>query len=683
MNIFWIQTIFQHEFGFSDVRANYSRVYSWMANQFGHMTLGLATTLFYFWVIETISAGANSDERFIFRLIFFSLVAGGAVLVFRPVWVSWFATKMASLKRKPDPDAVPVLIIGATVSIGILMPILASLLEPFCSRCPKLVNAGLVALVLAVLAGAVLLALKSGRSPDDPEETGLRSQFYAPLTQRTRWGLIGLVFLLLPAAGWAAAVVDAPTETIFSPVLASIVAGTGVIAVARDWRVALMGVLAIWGAALVATDYFYLDLHFGFEQWTVRRSAGLALGVLFGGLSYLLFCRLNTNRNRQNRHRKFYLAGGCALGSLFVFVNWSGLGPDWQVPVAAAIASMAIWTVKEFGSDLPNVQDELITARKRRSGAWPISPLPGPGQDGLGKIENSYYATAVWDACSDGLFYFAGAWIAGGVLSNSSILTTGPGAWTVGSELLGATIFLVVFIAGGRNWAYRQQAIDQTGVDRANMLAVIDFPVGIESNGRRSDETDLNLGKLFDFARATQETAPGLSDHLIVFGAGRHCNRLANALVTEAALTSLAPKFAARLKDKALWRRARKLSFSRLVDYDPANLMVAEAPYTPLYDLALADPASKKLALRTISGPARRRGEVAIFGAHLIAITRCPVLDLQRMLSTLSEEKKKRLREVQSVWFFPRLKGDPAARCQVVSALEQQVGIRTDWVALP
>ena len=45
---------FDEEFGSSDTQSNYSRLYSWMANQLGHMTLGLIVALFCYWSRETI-----------------------------------------------------------------------------------------------------------------------------------------------------------------------------------------------------------------------------------------------------------------------------------------------------------------------------------------------------------------------------------------------------------------------------------------------------------------------------------------------------------------------------------------------------------------------------------------------------------------------------------------------------
>ncbi|MEM9047379.1 MAG: hypothetical protein AAGC92_01550 [Pseudomonadota bacterium] len=52
----WIGTIFSAEFGVSDLQGNYTRTYSWMANQLGHMTLGLGTALVTVWIIEFLGA---------------------------------------------------------------------------------------------------------------------------------------------------------------------------------------------------------------------------------------------------------------------------------------------------------------------------------------------------------------------------------------------------------------------------------------------------------------------------------------------------------------------------------------------------------------------------------------------------------------------------------------------------
>ena len=60
--LFWVKDVFAAEFGNSDVQSNYSRLYAWMANQLGHMTLGLATALAYIWIYETLHDLAAYDS---------------------------------------------------------------------------------------------------------------------------------------------------------------------------------------------------------------------------------------------------------------------------------------------------------------------------------------------------------------------------------------------------------------------------------------------------------------------------------------------------------------------------------------------------------------------------------------------------------------------------------------------
>ena len=52
----WIFSTMNREFGTSDTQSNYSRLYVWMANQLGHMSLGLIVALFCYWSRETILA---------------------------------------------------------------------------------------------------------------------------------------------------------------------------------------------------------------------------------------------------------------------------------------------------------------------------------------------------------------------------------------------------------------------------------------------------------------------------------------------------------------------------------------------------------------------------------------------------------------------------------------------------
>ena len=83
--MFWIRDIFGTEFGHSDVQANYSRVYSWMANQLGHVSLGLLTTFAFFWIENTAEFFLSRNEPISKILVSAGLVlAGYAILRFQP-----------------------------------------------------------------------------------------------------------------------------------------------------------------------------------------------------------------------------------------------------------------------------------------------------------------------------------------------------------------------------------------------------------------------------------------------------------------------------------------------------------------------------------------------------------------------------------------------------------------------
>ncbi len=80
----WITDVFASEFGNSDVQANYSRLYAWMANQLGHMTLGLATTLAFVWVYETMHDLIQRQYGAFTSLGDFLLNFAGAVMLVAP-----------------------------------------------------------------------------------------------------------------------------------------------------------------------------------------------------------------------------------------------------------------------------------------------------------------------------------------------------------------------------------------------------------------------------------------------------------------------------------------------------------------------------------------------------------------------------------------------------------------------
>ncbi|MEO1503580.1 MAG: hypothetical protein AAFU68_05045 [Pseudomonadota bacterium] len=61
--LLWPLKGFDQEFLRSDVIGNYSRPYSWQANQLGHATIGLTTTLIFAWMTEHLSSGVAIATR--------------------------------------------------------------------------------------------------------------------------------------------------------------------------------------------------------------------------------------------------------------------------------------------------------------------------------------------------------------------------------------------------------------------------------------------------------------------------------------------------------------------------------------------------------------------------------------------------------------------------------------------
>ena len=221
---------------------------------------------------------------------------------------------------------------------------------------------------------------------------------------------------------------------------------------------------------------------------------------------------------------------------------------------------------------MQTVRAELNDTRERRCQA-------GSTNDQGTRLNRQFESTARWDSRTDAMFYLAGAWIGAGVISDVSAITGSRISWEFDLELFGFLFFVTFFVLGGRNWAYRQQAVDRSGAERANMMAVVDFCVELyDSAGMRVKEPRLELYK---FARKKSDQSRRF-DHLVVFGSGSLNERLADALVTEGALASLPPQWFAELAKRKDWRRARKISFGRLCEYDPVNLLVEELPFYPL-----------------------------------------------------------------------------------------------------
>jgi hypothetical protein len=329
-----------------------------------------------------------------------------------------------------------------------------------------------------------------------------------------------------------------------------------------------------------------------------------------------------------------------AGGLWFVLATWRGLEAGWAAPVAGAMASMALWWVKEFGSDLPNVAAELRRAcdDRRLQGACAAPP----------EMTLGYWRDGEWDCRTDGLFYFAGAWIGAGLLSSSATLTAdgAAGAWRSGAEIIGLLLFVAIFLLLGRNWARRQQAIDMTGAPRASRLALFGsrLTLAVQDGGTwRCEPTALRTLHAFATALPT-DGAP--FDHLVIVGApGSGKSVLGHALATEAALVGLPASFAPLsamlgLTDHEPTKRSRVVTAEHLASIPERYL--ARQPYqardlqaNPVVTLFLRNDADDP-GLRSATRHAHEapRDADRIDGAELVVVT-----DMRRGMAAEDLEK--------------------------------------------
>lgn len=538
----WINKIFAREFGFSDVQSNYSRVYAWMANQLGHMTLGMATVFFFVWIAETISATT--------RLI-----------------VDWEGRP----RRVPE-DC------------------------DFAAFC--VANNHLLFFASAIVIGCVLFVPLRGLFAKPPKEVPGENKGYIPISWRRRKVLHALFLLLMAAAAWwlsvlvdgafagasngaaqgseAAAAESKRLIELVGVSAACFAVGAGVLLLCRDFRYFLFAVMSLFGAFWIASSgagfgrvthqgvAVALAAIFGvYALWSTVGFGNLWPGTQDGAIGGAMakvrafLCKFsNVPENLGALERGIQASIIVILSLWFVSGTWNGLEGQWPMAIGAAIASCSLWWVKEFGSDLPNVQREIAIAAARRPKRL-LGLCPA--------CESGYINDARMDARTDALFYFAGAWIGAGVISQTPTLT--KTSWESGAELVGLIVFLIIFLAVGKNWAFRQQALDFCAVDMASRLAVfhsalrlVTIPPERELMMGRAAETgaaaapplpylDEPLDVLGEFARGRWRDTPEPArfDHLIVFGAvGSGRSPLGRALASEAALADL-PTLAERL----------------------------------------------------------------------------------------------------------------------------------------
>ncbi len=592
----WIAAIFAREFGYSDVQSNYSRVYSWMANQLGHMTLGLGSSLLFAWIVDTVSGAA--------RLL-----------------ADWGARPSAATGECEFEIAC--------IGNNVLLPAAAALLVAL----PFIASIRLLVADLPVEA----------RSRAVP--AGARKAFCGAFIA------FALIALAVPGSRALGPEGTAHDAWLLGVTAATLTLGAGVLSLCRDVRYLVIALLALFGAFWIATSGAGAEAE-------ARRWVAAALAAIFW-----LYALISTVWSKTMPEEMGGLERGIQafaitlLAAWFISGTWNGLEGDWPLAIGAAVGACTLWWIKEFGSDLPNVDDEIRAARARRPPG-----LYGPSA----ASEADYFGDARMDARTDALFYFAGAWIGAGVLSRTPVLTTT--LWESGSELLGLIVFVVIFLVVGKNWAFRQQALDLAGLDAASRLAVIHagLRLHVPAHGGGWEASSDPLDALRVFARGEGDAG---FDHLLVFaGAGSGATPLARALVSEAALATY-PTLATRLGLRRAPRAIRTGRFTRCAGLVHARRDLAQRrdlTATPTVDLDVAPGAEG--AVRIAAGAAPPEGWERVRHASLVAIDDAERPDeatLAACRANLALEAGQR-----TVWIldgrrFDPLRGEPASAAEI------------------
>lgn len=542
----WLTRIFEAEFGFSDVQSNYSRTYAWMANQLGHMTLGMATVFFFIWIADTISAFAG---------------------------LFW------------DCGCWPELVADGSF----IDQTLFYLLEVFL----VLLNHLLLSLVALGLVGATVALLVMGAQADGQDVSAKERSFYEPLPPvASKVGNAIVLILLLAGTGvliHSLAVKDAPQQdpevylNWIGVVFAIAVVSAAILKLCREMYHFIFAMVSVFGALWIATHGFGVPDD-------VRRLVATLLSIHFFVFPAYALCFSTNARERleRNEQRLQFLTISLLAGA-FAYASIAGLEEGWRMPIAGAICSLAIWWVKEFGSDLPNVYKEIYEAARRR---------PGKLLGECRMVEKEYADDARMDARTDGMFYFAGAWIGAGVVSSVPVLT--DSVWMSGSELLGLGVFLLVFIGMGETWAFRQQALDFMGADKASRLAVFHAALRLTIDPKPGEPVVFRpepLDYLRHFSAKDWTKGEKMFDHLIVFGpAGAGVTPLGRAIASEAALSSLTTfkriprkerRDAVHVEEKDRIRTARFIDTSSLLVFMRDIKMKRDITAYPTVDLLI------------------------------------------------------------------------------------------------
>lgn len=520
----------------SDFLANYSRGYIWAANQLGHFTLGLIGALGYFWFADTLyrafsgagvfRGGLDGAAERLGRMDAVEIATSGfAALVLIGVFIGLIILglriarkplRLHEIKRERDAH------IAAARDAGSAIPPEAfNLLDvsPAALWREKAERAGLVLGLIAFVAiAAVIIGLSFSQNIRGAFEwrayagsvlvtTLLFAAFAALLSQSAHYTLMSWTVLVAAALMWEPRAVDAAGLPIASPVAPP------------------EALSALSDAPLLAV-----------------------LAVLF--LLLLGFTRLRDSYGRAPWRLILIISAFFVVGALTP-------DPELRRAIAAGFASLGVWWVKEFGADLPTVENELQDAHDARVANGHSAWNGVAHTDDFENVRRECFDDTLCDARSDGLFYFAGAAMAVGLLISPSVIDVQ--ASRVVPAFGSALLFLALYWTVGWYWIRRAVALDRVLVLAAQRFAMLEsaFVTRLTVGGREVnpvDEADTPRGamqRLRAFAHGDLAVDDGRTrrpvQHLVIcgaFGVGR--SALGHAIACEAALVNAPPWSAAK-----------------------------------------------------------------------------------------------------------------------------------------
>jgi len=292
----WLTRIFEAEFGFSDVQSNYSRTYAWMANQLGHMTLGMATVFFFVWIADTMTSFAG-------------LFAGC------DCW--------PSMERAGEAGVAGMLWF---VLLDVLLVLLNHLLLT------------LVALLLiAATVGLLVMGAKNkGASVSEKERS-----FYTPLPPVASQVGNAVVLILLVAGTLvlinSLAFRDNPQQEAgvylhwLGVVFAIAVVAAAVLKLCREMYHFIFAMVSVFGALWIATH--------GFGQpEAVRKTVSVLLSAHFFIFPLYALCLSRNARERLERNEwQLQVLTITLLAGAFAYATIAGLEEGWRMPVVTPI----------------------------------------------------------------------------------------------------------------------------------------------------------------------------------------------------------------------------------------------------------------------------------------------------------------------------------------------------------